>query len=689
MKGMRTRTRKSGVHPALQPLLRKVGSPPAQPFTPSEFQLRALEALRTGDVLVEAPTGSGKTWIAEEAIREGLQEGRTAWYTTPLKALSNQKYRRFCGLYGTEQVGLLTGERRIHPQAPVIVATTEILRNALYEGAIRPDLVVLDEAHYLSDPERGTAWEEIILYAPPTTTLLLLSATLPNIQELADWMREVRGRRPAIVEEQHRPVPLVAIAADGLGRLLPLELAHRMARLDRTPDWVRRVVRSLEEAQLLPAILFFPTRRQCDEAVRELATARAPGEEERNSAWAVWEEEFPYLRDHPQRRSLLRAGVAAHHAGHLTAWRMVVEDFLERGLVRAVCATTTLAAGLDVPARTVLLTTLVRNSPEGPVGLSATEFHQMAGRAGRRGRDTLGFVVLPATRPGELADGEALLSAEPEPIRSAFTPGYASILNLLRWRTLEEALAELDRSLAAHQRRKEIARLRRLLAQLPTGPARSLGQLRRRERRRRELEQTLREMEGGLREEFLRRARVLQSFGYLDEDLRLTPDGAWAALIRHPRALVLAELVRRGLLPLEEERLSAYAAALSSEQAPRRGEDMELGPLRALVREIAAREAEAGVQPDPFVEEFRPEWDRIRRRLLPPPADRRATAAVLWIRGVAFGALAAQLDAQEGDLQRILLQAAEIANQLADLPHPAFREAAARARDLLLRPPLV
>ncbi|MCS7171922.1 MAG: DEAD/DEAH box helicase [Armatimonadetes bacterium] len=686
---MRTRTRKSGVHPALQPLLRKVGSPPPQPFTPSAFQSRALQALRTGDVLVEAPTGSGKTWIAEEAIREGLEEGRTAWYTTPLKALSNQKYRRFCGLYGADRVGLLTGERRIHPQAPVVVATTEILRNALYEGGIAPDLMVLDEAHYLSDPERGTAWEEIILYAPPTSTLLLLSATLPNLQELADWMQEVRGRRPTIVEEQHRPVPLVAIAADGLGRLLPLELAHRVARLDRAPDWVRRVVRSLEQAQLLPAILFFPTRRQCDEAVRGLSTARAPGEEERISAWAGWEAEFPYLRDHPQRRSLLRAGVAAHHAGHLTAWRMVVEDFLERGLVRAVCATTTLAAGLDVPARTVLLTTLVRNSPEGPVGLSATEFHQMAGRAGRRGRDTLGFVVLPATRPGELADGEALLSAEPEPIQSAFTPSYASILNLLRWRTLEEALAELDRSLAAFQRRKEVARLRRLLAQIPSGPARSLPQLRRRERRRGELERTIRELEEGLREEFVRRARVLQSFGYLDANLRPTSEGAWAALLRHPRSLLLAELVRRRLLPLEAERLSAYAAALSSEQAPRRGEDADLGALRALVREIAAREAEAGLQPDPFVEEFQPEWDRIRRRLVPSPADRRATAATLWARGVAFEALAAQLDAQEGDLQRILLQAAEIANQLADLPHPEIREVAAKTRDLLLRPPLV
>jgi len=689
MEPMRSRGRTIPVHPALRPILRRVGTPPPQAFVPSQFQIQALAALREGDVLVEAPTGSGKTWIAEEAIREGLQNHRTAWYTTPLKALSNQKYRRFSRLYGPEHVGLLTGERKIHPQAPVVVATTEILRNALYEGSTRPDLVVLDEAHYLSDPERGTAWEEVILLAPHTTNLLLLSATLPNIDELADWMEEVRGARPTVVKEHERPVPLVAVAADGVGRLLPLELAHHLARQDRVPDWIRRVVQALDEADLLPAILFFPARRMCDEAVRELSLRRAEGEAERREAWREWEAEFPYLRSHPHLRSLLRAGVAAHHAGHLTAWRMVVEDFLERGLLRAVCATTTLAAGLDVPARTVLLTTLVRNSPEGPVLLSATEFHQMAGRAGRRGRDTLGFVVLPATRPGELSDGEALLAAEPEPIRSAFAPTYVQVLNLLARRTLEEALFQLERSLAAYQRRRELARLRRLLTAVPTGPARSLQELRRRERRRAAMERALRELEHGLRREFFARARVLQGFGYLDSDFAPTPEGRWAALIRHPRVLVLAELVRRGALPLEVERLAAYAAALATEQAPRRGMDAELGPLRDLVHEIAAREGEAGLPPDPLLDEFRPEWDRAQRRRLPPPADRRAHAAVLWVQGMEFGPLCAAVDAQEGDLQRILLQAAEVANQLTELPQAGIRQAAQDTRDALLRPPLL
>src|SRR5205807_1482138 len=282
----------------LADLLRGVGEAPAVPFAPAAFQVAALAALERGDVLVSAPTGSGKTWIAEQEIARLLQPTRAGaptriWYTAPLKALSNQKFRRFQGLYGADAVGLLTGERRVNPRAPVLVATTEILRNAFYDpagSAPSPDVIVLDEAHYLADPERGTAWEEILLLAPPETRLLMLSATIPNADELAAWLGEVRGHTPEVIT-----------------------LAPRLAQ-------------------------------------------------------------------HPMLPALRRGGVAPHHAGHLTAWRMCVEDLLEAGLVRMVCATTTLAAGLDVPARTVLLSTLYRNGPAGPESLTPTEFHQMTGR---------------------------------------------------------------------------------------------------------------------------------------------------------------------------------------------------------------------------------------------------------------------------------------------------------------------
>ncbi len=723
--------RTSRVDPALRPLLRAFQVPGQGPFQPSAFQVQALEALRHGDVLVEAPTGSGKTWIAEEAIREGLAAGRTCWYTTPLKALSNQKHRRFCGLYGEERVGLLTGERKLRPDAPVVVATTEVLRNALYDQQTTPDLVVLDEAHYLSDPERGTAWEEVILYAPAVTRLLLLSATLPNAAELADWMGEVRGRRPAVVTEKVRPVPLEFLAADSSGRLVPLGRA--VAREGRSQGWVTAVMAALEEAGLVPAILFFPARRLCDEAVQLLAKRPAPGETLRREAWRRWEAEFPHLRGHPLRLAVLRAGVAPHHAGHTTAWRMAVEDLLERGLLRAVCATTTLAAGLDVPARTVVLTTLVRNSPEGMVYLSATEFHQMAGRAGRRGKDPVGFVVLPAVDPDELAQGEALLGSAPEPIRSAFTPTYALVLNLLRSQPLDAVLGELDRSLAAYQRRRQVAELRRQLEALPPDPLRerpcgdrlytrvryermrerpqehhealaswpcrtcpvearcveSLEALRRVEQRRSRLRRELREAEGSLREAFLARARVLQRLGYLDGALRLTPEGLWAGRLRHPRCLLLAELVRRGLLPTEPRRLCGYAAAVSTERAPRLGQEAGLRPLERVVVTLAELEASEGVPADDLVGEFRPQWDRTVRRVLPSSADRRAWAALRWSEGAEFQLLCRELEVAEGDLQRILLQAAEVCNQLADLPQEEVSRAAAQARDLLLRPPVV
>lgn len=721
----------SRVHPALRPLLRACGVPPEACFRPSEFQLRALEALGTGDVLVQAPTGSGKTWIAEQAIVEGLEAERRCWYTTPLKALSNQKYRRFRGLYGEERVGLITGERKVRPGAPVVVATTEVLRNALYDLEAAPDLVVLDEAHYLSDPERGTAWEEIILYLPPTSSLLLLSATLPNAEELADWMGEVRGRRPAVITESVRPVPLEFVAADACGRLVPLQRAA--VRQDRSRDWVAAILAALEEAGLLPAIFFFPARRLCDEAVSGLGKHPAPGEEERWEVWRRWEAEFPHLRTHPLRRALLRAGVAPHHAGHTTTWRMAVEDLLERGLLRAVCATTTLAAGLDVPARTVVLTTLVRNSPQGMVYLSATEFHQMAGRAGRRGKDSLGFVVLPAVDPEELAYGEALVGSIPEPVRSAFSPSYALVLNLLRTRPLQEVLRGLDRSLAAYQRRQEVAALQRRLEGLPSDPVvdrpckdrlytrvryermlerprlheedlpgwpcsrcaveerclQTLEELRRVERQRSLLKRQLLELEGGLREAFLARARVLQRLGYLGRDFRPTREGLWAAQLRHPRCLVLAELVRRRLLPPDPQSLCGYAAALSTERAPRLGREAGLAGLGRLVAAVAELEEQEGLPADELVCEFRPQWDRALRRVLPSSADRRAWAAVNWSRGIEFQTLCHELEVPEGDLQRILLQAAEVCTQLVGLPHAEVSRAAAQARDLLLRPPVV
>jgi len=732
----------------LRAILEDVGTPPAAPFIPAPFQEAALAAVRTGDVLVAAPTGSGKTWIAEQAMAEVLARGGRAWYTTPLKALSNQKFHRFGGLYGGESVGLLTGERRINAQAPIIVATTEILRNALYGASTEPELIVLDEAHYLADPERGTAWEEILMLAPRRSRLLLLSATFPNAETIASWLTELRGARPEVIVERLRPVPLRYILADGRGRLIPPDALGHLAPEGRATGWLQSLLRDLEHYRLLPVILFYPSRRQCDEAARELASFRAFGPELRAAAMARWERDYPMLRQHAFRTAVIDAGIAPHHAGHTTAWRLAVEDLLGRGLIRAVCATTTLASGLDVPARTVTLSTLVRNSPEGPLPLTPTEFHQMAGRAGRRGKDTIGVVVLPATSREEAREGLALVDAEPEPVLSAFTPGYVQVLNLLRRCTLQEAQQELGRSLAAYERRDEVVRLRQAITSIPPDdladrpcddrlitrgryermrdrlarmrrrdahlPAEeivaqeqefsawpcarcpvearclaTIEALRARELRRSSLRQALHNVEGSLIDEFERRAAVLRKLGYLDPESRLTADGQWAAELRHPRILILAEAVRRSVIGASTAAWAAVGGALATERAPRRGGEAGLQPLARLAKELADLERRQALPVDPVVAQFEPEWDPVSRRRLPPPADRRADAVVAWMRGADWARLTRESQAEEGDLQRIILQAAEVLMQLEGLPFPDVRAAARDARLRLLRPPVI
>ncbi len=729
-------------------ILEGVGAPPAAPFVPAYFQEAALAAVRTGDVLVCAPTGSGKTWIAEQAMAEIQRAGGTAWYTTPLKALSNQKFHRFCGLYGMEAVALLTGERRINAQAPLIVATTEILRNALYGNGTAPDLIVLDEAHYLADAERGTAWEEILLFASRRSRLLLLSATFPNAEVVASWLGEVRGREPEVITEQTRPVPLRCILTDARGRLIPPDALGHLPPGGRAAEWLAALMRDLEHYSLLPVILFFPSRRQCDEAARELASLRAFGPELRAAALARWEKDYPVLRGHAFRNAVVDSGIAPHHAGHTTSWRLAVEDLLARGLVRAVCATTTLASGLDVPARTVALSTLVRNSPEGPVVLSATEFHQMSGRAGRRGKDTLGIVVLPASSREEARDGLALIDAEPEPVTSSFAPGYVQVLNLLTRAGLQEAQQTLNRSLAAYERREEVTRLREAITSIPpdelterpcddrlvtrgryermrerqarmrrgrlkasdadalaldveiagwpcaTCPVEArclhtIEALRAREFRRSSLRQALHAVEGSLMDEFLRRAAVLRRLGYLDEEHRLTSEGRWAAELRHPRILMLAEAVRRSLIGASTAAWAAAGGALATERAPRRGGEAGLQSLARLARELTDIERQETLRPDDVVMQFEPEWDPLSRRRIASPADRRADAVVAWMRGADWGHLTRESQAEEGDLQRIILQAAEVLMQLEGLPFPDVRTAARDARLRLLRPPVI
>jgi superfamily II RNA helicase len=460
--------------PITRAFLSGLGEPARMPLTPDPFQQAAVTASLDSDVVVVAPSGSGKTWIAERAISRALANGQTVCYTTPLKALSNQKFRRFRTLFGYHSVGLLTGERRENTGAPVVVATTEILRNQLYGQGPFPELIILDEAHYLSDPDRGSAWEEVMILAPPTSVLLLLSATISNAEVLADWMTSVRPRRPELITTEVRPVPLRygllgekrAVLPMGLAPYLLTPVAFRALQVHQLP----RLFHTLHGDHLLPAIIFWPTRRACDEAVTAFHDVRLPGARERAEAYHELAQEYPLLETYPFREMLIRAGVAPHHAGHLMAWRIVVEELLRAGLLSVVFATTTLAAGLDVPVRTVVLPNLRVWDTDGPRAMSALEFHQMVGRAGRRGKDRVGFVLLLPEDQEALATAQTLMSSASEPLHSAFHVTYGQILALLGRFELHAAQGFWAKTLAAYEQRTTILALQRQLEVLPDDP---------------------------------------------------------------------------------------------------------------------------------------------------------------------------------------------------------------------------
>jgi superfamily II RNA helicase len=641
--------------------LEGMGEPEPQPFTPSDFQIAALNAVLERDTIVVAPTGSGKTWIAEQAIAHFLAEGRRSWYTTPLKALSNQKYDAFRELFGEENVGLLTGERRENSQAPIIVATTEVLRNLLYaaSGEVAADFIVLDEAHYLADPERGVTWEEVIILAPPESRFLLLSATIANADELAGWMKELRGQEPALiwVDSKERPVPLRYGFLDKFGRPLPLKIVDllpqkALKRLIWHSINPVDLVHRLRERNLLPAIIFLPRRRDCDEAVRMFRRYRMEeGREEREAMFAQLAQQFPRLWEHPLARYLIEAGVAPHHAGHLTAWKIAVERMLRAGLVRAVFATTTLAAGLDVPARTVVLPTLRVRDEKGERTLTALEFHQMTGRAGRRGKDKVGFVLVIPRHPRDFERAKELAESEPEDLRSAFRVQYYQVLNLLATMGYEDALTVLDKSFAVYQMARRSHRRARTARQ-------------------------------ELRTEFKRRASLLQELGYLDENWHPTIIGEWGLLIRHERSLFIVEAVRQGLMDtLSPEELAGWAAAFTTERSPRYPvARVNLEPLWWLVYELEELEEKHKLEPSRFSDEFEGEHFS--------DANRRAAAVFRWAEGKwDWNMLVERSGSDEGDLQRLILQAAEVLRQLEELPLPVALRAKL-ARLSLLRDPV-
>jgi ATP-dependent RNA helicase HelY len=479
------------------------------------FQVAACAALTEGQgVLVAAPTGSGKTVIGEYAVHLALQKNRKCFYTTPIKALSNQKYNDLVRRYDTDTVGLLTGDNAINGDAPVVVMTTEVLRNMIYAGspALR-DLgyVVLDEVHYLADRSRGAVWEEVIIHLPESVRVVALSATVSNAEEFGDWLAQVRGGTEVIVDE-HRPVPLWQHMLAGR-RLYDLftDDDHRKVNPELTrlaqresirqtgnrqtgnrqterrpgrggqrprrsaPPYRPEIIDRLDAAGLLPAITFIFSRAGCDAAVQQclaaglrLTTPDEAGVIEDLAARRITDisdEDLTVLGYHDWVLAL-RRGIAAHHAGMLPAFKEVVEELFTAGLVKAVFATETLALGINMPARTVVLEKLDKWNGEAHAALTPGEYTQLTGRAGRRGIDVEGHAVVlwqPGLDPGVVA---GLAGTRTYPLNSSFRPSYNMAVNLTGRVGRAKAATLLESSFAQFQADRGVVGLTRRLRRL-------------------------------------------------------------------------------------------------------------------------------------------------------------------------------------------------------------------------------
>lgn len=431
------------------------------PFQLDPFQNQAIEWIdKDHSLLISAPTGSGKTLIAEKAVEKALSQGKSVIYTAPIKALSNQKFRDFQQRFGEEKVGILTGDVAINAGAPLLIMTTEIYRNSLFENSDRikkTAWVIFDEVHYLDDAERGTVWEEAILFTPPEIRILALSATIPNVRELASWIQTVHDRPIAVVEESKRPVPLhffyqcqgqfftnlKSLRKDGYLARDNWQLSYReqrrgfrqmRARPNRMSDLIDHLIRE----DRLPAIYFAFSRKRTAALAWEVAHYALLNKKEREEVTRLFDElcaryALTEERSAQDMRPLVEQGIAYHHAGMLPTLKEVIERLFTSRLLKLIFTTETFALGINMPARTVIFDELEKFYGDGFKALTTRDFYQMAGRAGRRGMDTEGFAycrVLPHDIP--FPEVQRIIYGNPEPVQSQFNAAYATVLNLYR-----------------------------------------------------------------------------------------------------------------------------------------------------------------------------------------------------------------------------------------------------------------
>lgn len=647
-----------------------------------EFQKQAIELVQQNhSVLVSAPTGTGKTLVADFLIEEMARLGRRVVYTAPIKALSNQKFKEFKRLLGDDRVGILTGDIVINQDAPVLIMTTEIFRNLLHQDPERVADVaycIFDEIHYIDDPHRGSVWEESLIFMPPTMRFLGLSATIPNVDELAEWLTQVHGHEVHVVYHPERAVPLkhyLYEQTSGITSLRALtrryeRYARRLRvrndgrlRLDfpRTThiDLVKEIHRNY-----LPCLFFTFSRRRCEiHAVESAERFDFLSGPEKDRAMEIVEHHLERYGGRtvsrlPQLKWMLSRGVAYHHAGLMPVVKDIVEDMFEQRLIKVLYCTETFAVGLNFPCRTVCFEAMTKWDGETFRPLSNREYFQMAGRAGRRGIDDEGYAFA-------LADFNYFVPTEfpsmqeddVEPLRSRFTVSYNTVLNLVRTYDDEEIRAILRKNFATYQSERERERLhdalrsaRRRVQTLEE--AETTGRPRRRARRRvRRLERDLQEMTPAERyaREFDTKRILLEQLDFIRAG-DLTARGEFAAMV-NIQELLVTELFFAGYFhELDEDQINALVVSIDYE--PRKSEGVHAHSAfdRQAVERMAKRLQERET--------------RLIGHAQTRFHDHAAQLAYRWSKGEAFERLLKGAYQDEGDIVYTLRRGIDLLRQV-------------------------
>ena len=620
-------------------------------YTLNDFQKEAVTAIEAGsDVLVSAPTGAGKTLVAEYAIHDAVAHGRRAIYTAPIKALSNQKFRDFRA-QGLD-TGLMTGDVTIAPAAQVLVMTTEILRNSILEdprSLSDVGWVVFDEVHYMDDEERGSVWEESLIFAPQHMRFVCLSATVPNLDELGAWLSAIRGREMRVVLSKRRPVPLTWMlytpesGAFDLGALESVrrrEIGHQPR--ERTKGGGRRLPREsfeapdpgplLEELAArgdLPALVFSFSRKDCERLARRMAGLELVSRDTYRRILELQQQlvEAYRLEDSFLDEEIMRAareGIAWHHAGMLPIHKEVVERLFTAGVIRLLFTTETFALGINAPARSVVFAGLRKFDGVSFDYVSTRDFMQMAGRAGRQGHDKEGLVYLMLSKKDLVeAPLRRILSNAPEAVESRFRLSYGSILHLVERVGRERVHEAWEKSFDRWLHR---------------------GETRKREEKLRKAQQRVVEA----------RLAVLDKLGYLEGD-ELTPRGKVAKLI-NGWELETTELLFSGVIENRQPRqLACVFLALVWEErrrfADNRAAGRGLGELRdgvdRAIRKLVMAAGEEGLE-----ESIRqPDWGLTE-------------ALEAWYRGATLAEIEETVDATPGDIVRSFRMAVQLMRQV-------------------------